>query len=136
MRTLSSTVSSSPRRVNDRLSRKRRRRPRRSLRIGVERLECRLVLSSGLSLLSPPDLPIATDDNYVTDEDTVLTGNFISDDTGNGADVNPTPGAPLIVTAVNGQPLTPDRAIQLPSGATLSVSPEALSNTIRRLPLR
>jgi phospholipase/lecithinase/hemolysin len=69
-------------------------------------------------------LPIASDDGYVTDEDTVLAGNVISDDTGNGCDVNPTPAAPLIVTAVNGEPLAPDRAIQLPSGATLSVSPD------------
>jgi phospholipase/lecithinase/hemolysin len=107
----------------------------------MEVLEGRLVLSNGPFPFGTPDPPIATDDNYLTNEDTVLTGNVISDDTGGGSDAAATPDTPLLVTAVNGQPLAPDCAIVLPSGATLAVGPDGAfqydpqtSSTLSSLP--
>ncbi|MCA9248812.1 MAG: tandem-95 repeat protein, partial [Planctomycetales bacterium] len=49
------------------------------------------------------DAPTATDDNFATGEDSLLTGgNLISDDNGNGIDSDPDTGDTLSVTRVNG----------------------------------
>jgi Ca2+-binding RTX toxin-like protein len=57
--------------------------------------------------------PVANDDNFVTTDTTVLTGNLFGNDT---------PGdVPLAVTAVNGSALAVDREIILASGARLLV---------------
>ena len=69
-------------------------------RLVVESLEPRLVLNGSY----PQDLgpPVAVENNYATEEDTVLNGNVnvIADDTGSGADAPAALGIPLIVTAV------------------------------------
>jgi len=62
-------------------------------------------------------MPTATDNDYVTNEDTVLAANMIRDDAGHGAD---TGAQPLIAAAINGQPLEPGAPVQLPSGATVT----------------
>ncbi|HSH05819.1 MAG TPA: FG-GAP-like repeat-containing protein [Anaerolineae bacterium] len=42
-----------------------------------------------LTVTAVDDSPIATDNSYVTPEDTAVSGNIITDDTGNGADYDP-----------------------------------------------
>ncbi len=89
------------------------RRPR------LERLEDRLPLS-GLPVPTLDAAPQATDNDYSVLEDSVLTGNLITDDTGGGADSGDRP----IVTRINDVPLQPGEPITLSSGATLVVDPD------------
>ncbi len=65
--------------------------------------------------------PTATDDTYTTDEDTSVSGNVITDNTGNGADSDPDPSDTLTVTEVNGV-ASVGTSIQLASDATLFVN--------------
>ncbi len=96
------------------------RRP--AFRANLESLEPRLVLNG----VSPIDIgpPIAVENTYATDEDTVLAGNVITDDTGSGSDSADAPGIPLIVTAVNGETLEAGVPIVLDSGARLTMAPD------------
>lgn len=105
----------------------------------VEQLEPRLALNG----TSPFDFgpPIAVENNYGTNEDTVLEGNVIVDDTGSGADASGQPGIPLIVTEVDGQTLEAGVPIELDSGATLTMEPDGsfaydpqTSDTLSALP--
>ena len=86
----------------------------------LEILEPRCVLSA-VWALGVEALPTATDNDYATNEDTVLAANMISDDAGHGAD---TGGQPLIAAAINGQQLEPGAPVQLPSGATVTAQPD------------
>ena len=63
-----------------------------------------------------PD-PVAVDDAFTTDEDTVLNGNVL-DNNGNGADSAANSGA-LVVTQVNGSAADVGREIILTSGARI-----------------
>ncbi|HSH04726.1 MAG TPA: Ig-like domain-containing protein, partial [Anaerolineae bacterium] len=45
-----------------------------------------------INVLNSFDPPIATDGTYITNEDTTITGNFITDDTGYGVDISPDTG--------------------------------------------
>ena len=82
----------------------------------VETLE-RRELFAGLN----GELPIASDDLYGVGEDSVLEGNMIGDDTGNGTDVTRS-GLPLVLKAIEGKPAAVGEAMLLDSGATLTVS--------------
>ena len=65
--------------------------------------------------------PVAQDDNFTTDEDTVLAGaSNVMDDNGNGADSD-VDGDLLTVTAVNGSAANVGVQIALASGALLTV---------------
>ncbi|WP_425404062.1 Ig-like domain-containing protein [Hwanghaeella sp.] len=66
------------------------------------------------------DAPDALDDDFVTDEETVLSGNVL-DDNGNGSDNDPDTTDGRTVTAVNGTPLGAG-AITLVSGALLTMN--------------
>ena len=90
------------------------RRPR------LEVLEPRCVLSS-IWAMGVEAIPTATDNDYVTNEDTNLVANMIRDDAGHGAD---TGSQPLIAVAINGQQFEPSEPVQLPSGATVTAQPD------------
>ncbi len=112
--------SRSPRRAAGKLHHSRRKP---ALRPTVEALEQRLVLNG----TSPLDLgpPVALENGYATNEDTVLEDvNVVADDTGSGTDSPAAHGIPLIVTAVNGQTLEVGATIELDSGATLTMDPD------------
>ena len=66
--------------------------------------------------------PIGTEDTYATDEDSPVSGNVITDDTGSGLDSDPD-GDPITVTTVEGRPIT-DGPITLVSGATVTMAPD------------
>ncbi len=70
----------------------------------------------------PNSAPIARNDSFTTNEDTVLTGNVITNTTPNGADSDPD-GNPLTVTAVNGSAANVGTPISLTNGSlTLNAS--------------
>ena len=52
------------------------------------------------------DPPVATDNDYTTDEDTAATGNVVIDDTGDGVDSDSdgtlTPNATLVADVTDG----------------------------------
>jgi phospholipase/lecithinase/hemolysin len=80
-------------------------------------------LLSGLAVVSSGAGPVATDDQYLTLEDSVVTRNMVIDDTGRGSDTSGPDGLPLIVTEIDGHSYRPAAPMTLASGATLSVSP-------------
>ena len=65
--------------------------------------------------------PDATDDSLTTTGSSVITGNVITADNGNGVDSDPD-GDSLTVTAVNGSTGALGSPITLPSGAILTIS--------------
>lgn len=65
--------------------------------------------------------PVATPNDYATDEATAQFGNLITDNTGDGVDQDPD-GDALVVSAVNGVAGNVNSSILLASGATLLVS--------------
>ncbi len=65
-------------------------------------------------------LPVAADDIFATDEDTVLAGALFADN-GNGPDTD-ADGDPVSVAAVNGQASAVGAPLVLPSGAVLTVN--------------
>jgi len=67
------------------------------------------------------DAPVAQDDNLSTDEDTVFSGNVLSDN-GNGADSDIDTSDTLVVSAVNGVAASVGAEITLASGALLTVN--------------
>ncbi|MGB0903299.1 MAG: beta strand repeat-containing protein, partial [Mangrovicoccus sp.] len=62
--------------------------------------------------------PVASEDQYTTDEDSSVGGNVITDDTGQGMDYDPDPGETVSVTHVEGQPIA-NGPITLISGAVV-----------------
>ncbi len=72
------------------------------------------------------DAPRATNNQYATNEDTLRSGNVITDETGSGQDSDPdvngtVPNDQLTVQAVNGNSEDVGRQITLASGATLKL---------------
>ncbi|MCA9248042.1 MAG: tandem-95 repeat protein, partial [Planctomycetales bacterium] len=65
--------------------------------------------------------PTATDNRYNTDEATDVSGNVVTDDTGDGQDSDPNPADVLVVSEVNGDAGDVGTLITLPSGASLQV---------------
>ena len=72
---------------------------------------------------SPPSNrpPVAVNDSFTTNEDTVLTGNVITNTTPNGADSDPD-GNPLSIASVNGSAISGATTITLANGS-LTISP-------------
>ncbi len=68
------------------------------------------------------DGPLATLNIYSTNEDTAVSGNVISEDTGAGADQDPDITDILAVSAINGNTSDVGSTITLPSGAELVVN--------------
>ncbi len=64
--------------------------------------------------------PVAADDRFTTDEDSVLSGDVLGDN-GNGADIDPD-GDTLTVTAIDGVTTDVGRPLQSASGAILTVN--------------
>jgi len=91
-------------------------------RLQLETLERRDLLS-GLGVLGSDPDPVATADQYLTLEDSVVTRNMVTDDTGRGSDTSGPGELPLIVTEIDGHSYRPAAPMTLASGATLSVSP-------------
>ncbi|MFK7800388.1 MAG: choice-of-anchor L domain-containing protein [Anaerolineae bacterium] len=69
-------------------------------------------------------LTSATDNDYAVRKTSIVAGNMILDDTGDGIDIDPEDGTDtLSVIEINGQPSGSGK-ITLPSGAYLEVSPD------------
>ena len=66
------------------------------------------------------EAPVATEDNYATDQNSPIFGNVVTDDTGNGADSDGD-GDPIAVTMVEGRDIT-QGPITLVSGAIVTMS--------------
>ena len=67
------------------------------------------------------DPPIAFDDDFITDEDTGVSGDFFADN-GNGADFDADDGATFTLSAINGEAPAFDTPFELPDdGGTLVV---------------
>jgi uncharacterized repeat protein (TIGR01451 family) len=73
-----------------------------------------------IDVLAVNEPPVAVDDSYSTDEDTVLPGENVMADNGNGRDLD-MDGDSLTVTEINGQWFTPGVTLSLPSGALLTI---------------
>jgi len=70
-------------------------------------------------------IPVATDDVATTDEDTVVTLNAITDDTGNGVDADTAPDSDdLTVSEVNGDATNVGQPIAGSDGGTFTVNPD------------
>lgn len=67
------------------------------------------------------DNPDATDDDFVTNQATVVTGNVVTNNNGNGADSDPE-GDGLTVTSINGNNGAIGSPFTLPSGAQVTIS--------------
>jgi VCBS repeat-containing protein len=70
------------------------------------------------------DVPVATANNYATNEDTATSGNVMSDNTGKGVDSDIDSQDVISVSAVDGNPVfaAGDTTITLASGATLLIN--------------
>ncbi|MCA9245856.1 MAG: tandem-95 repeat protein, partial [Planctomycetales bacterium] len=68
------------------------------------------------------DAPIASDNAYSTDEDSIATGDVIGDDTGAGPDSDVDANDTLAVTHVNGDAIQSGVEFALPSGALLTIN--------------
>ena len=68
-------------------------------------------LLSGLAVVGSGAGPVATDDQYLTLEDSVVTRNMVTDDTGRGSDTSGPDGLPLIVTEIDGHAYRPAAAM-------------------------
>jgi len=70
------------------------------------------------------DVPVATANNYATNEDTATSGNVMSDNTGKGVDSDVDAQDLISVSAVDGNPVfaAGDTTITLASGATLLIN--------------
>ncbi|MCA9246310.1 MAG: right-handed parallel beta-helix repeat-containing protein [Planctomycetales bacterium] len=64
--------------------------------------------------------PTATDNQYATNEDTAVSGNLITDDTGQLADSDPNAGDPLTIVTIDGAEVI-GPVVTLASGATLHI---------------
>jgi phospholipase/lecithinase/hemolysin len=98
------------------------RRFSRATRLRLETLERRDLLS-GAGAQVTETYPVATSEQYLTLEDSAVTRNMVTDDTGRGVDASGPDGLPLIVTEINGQPYQPNVSMTLGSGASLIVQP-------------
>lgn len=88
-------------------------------------------VTDGLASASPSSLtitisgnsaPSAQDDHYeILDQNSQITGNLVTDDTGAGADLDPD-GNPLTITQINGVNITNGQVISLSSGAQVTIS--------------
>lgn len=68
------------------------------------------------------DAPIARDDTYVTDEDTILDSSTTTQASVLVNDTDKDKKDTIIVARVNGQPVVAGQVITLPSGATLTMN--------------
>jgi len=74
-----------------------------------------------VQVISVPDAPVATDDEFTTSENLPVSGNLITDDNGNGVDSDGD-GDTLRVVAVENSTLNVGNQITLASGAQLTVN--------------
>ncbi|MDT8404183.1 Ig-like domain-containing protein [Sulfuriflexus sp.] len=79
------------------------------------------------TILDNDAAPVAIDDMYITDEDTAISGNVITDMTG-GVPDSDADGDILTVTSVNGAAANVGAAIVLTSGASLTVNADGSYN--------
>ncbi len=100
--------------------RRTRRRAVSRFHLRLETLEPRHLLS-GVGGTTLETVPVATDNHYLTDEDSPAAGNVIVDDTGGGADTGGSAEHPLIVTGIDGSQFEPGEPVALASGASLTM---------------
>ena len=73
-----------------------------------------------VTVLGVNDAPVAADDTFSTDQDSVIAGDLFADNLF-GPDADPDDGAVLSVTAINGAPVFDGEPVALPSGAILLI---------------
>ena len=73
------------------------------------------------------DAPVAADDDLSTNEDTVLAGENVLSDNGNGADSDVDDGAQLTVSEVNGSPASVGQPVALAKGTVTVASDGSLT---------
>ncbi|XHX78655.1 MAG: DUF4347 domain-containing protein [Stenomitos frigidus ULC029] len=82
---------------------------------GLARIVSGTVDIGAFEFVPPNSAPVASNDSFTTNEDTVLTGNVITNTTPNGADSDPD-NNPLTIASVNGSDANVGTAISLPNG--------------------
>ncbi|MFV8570620.1 DUF4347 domain-containing protein, partial [Marinobacter sp. SBS5] len=78
-----------------------------------------------ITVIGSNNAPLALDDAYAVGEDSYVSGNVITDDTGLGADSDPE-GHSLQVSLVNGGAFTAGTPVTLASGAEVTFQPDGL----------